>query len=149
MPESHPELNREKGERFESQPSPLESPVIEDAEPTEFSQDSADVQETGLTTETPNDPETIGRIALSENAAQETFVTPGKTANTQTGKARTQKKPNDEQPEDLAEVPVKPRGGRGHYKKVLRTNLAQTGKLNSKKKMSPEQKRLRRRKRKR
>ena len=42
-----------------------------------------------------------------------------------------------------------PKGGRGHFKQHLKTQLSQSGKLNAKKPMPPDQKRLRKRKRKR
>ena len=50
-------------------------------------------------------------------------------------------------PKEALENP-KPKGGRGHFKQHLKTQLAQSGKLNAKKPMPAEQRRLRKRKRK-
>lgn len=43
---------------------------------------------------------------------------------------------------------IKPKGGRGHFAKHLKTQLSASGKLNANPPMSPEQKRIRRKKRK-
>lgn len=50
-------------------------------------------------------------------------------------------------PKEALENP-KPKGGRGHFRKQIRSQLAQSGKLNATPQMSAEQKRLRHRKRK-
>lgn len=93
------------------------------------------------------DAETIGKLALGTTVAPESAPLDS-SAPPKTGTRRKRKPDGKKSKEKLAQGPT-PKGGKGHFKKQLRNQLAQSGKLNASEPMAPEQRRLRRRKRKR